>query len=444
MLNLRRFLTLAGIGGLSLGLVAVFEAPRDAAPAPDKAPMLAAFYAPPVEDVQTHRLREGESMTGLLARASIDGLDLADLVATLRSHSLKSLRPGTEVTVHRWLATGAARAVEVRLNPDSTVQLVRGDGGWDGRVVLTETRFDTVFASGRIEDGRTLYETIAEDDRLSMPVRERVELVGQLATVFQYQLDFSREIQPGDTYRFVYEREARPDGSARSRQILAAEVKSQGKSFTAFYYKAAGQQGGYYDAAGKSLKRSISRYPIDFVRITSTFSRHRYHPVLGIFRAHLGTDFGAATGTPVKATSDGVVVSAGRQGGYGNLIILRHANGYTTRYGHLSRFARSLRRGKRVQQGQVIGYVGSTGLATGPHLHYEIRDGSGAAVDLSRGKAKLPASGVLTARALKIYKGVVAQRMALLQQAPPEGVRQGAHLAENPAPRQPGTRGAGE
>lgn len=444
MVNLRRVLTLAGIGGLSLGLVAMLETPRNATPPREQAPMLQAFYAPPVEQVQTHRLREGETLGGLLSRASISGIDLTDLMLTLRSHAPRVLKPGIEVTVRRWVSTGAPRAVEVRLNPDSTVKLVRNDLGWDGRVELTETRFDTVFASGRIEEGRSLYETIAEDDRLSMPLRERVELVGQLATVFQYQFDFSRDIQPGDSYRFVYEREARPDGSARSRAILAAEVRTQGKAYTAFYYKPAGQPGGYYDALGKSLKRSISRYPIDFVRITSSFSWRRYHPVLGIFRAHLGTDFGAAIGTPVKATSDGVVVSAGWQGGYGNMVILRHANGYTTRYGHLSRFARGTRGGKRVQQGQVIAYVGTTGLSTGPHLHYEIRDASGHPVDLSKGKMKLPASGILAGKALRTYKNVVAQRLALLQQAPQDGVRQGAHVAENPAPRQTGARGAGQ
>ncbi len=443
MSNLRRWLTLAAMGGLIVGLVAMFQVPRHALPR-EQAASLPPFYAQPVEQVETAHLRQGESLMGLLARTSIGGLDLADLLVTLRSHNPQSLRAGTEVTVRRWAATGAPRAVEVRLNPDSTVQLIRGDGGWDGRVVVTETKFDTVFATGVIEEGRSLYETIAEDDRLSMPVRERVELVGQLATVFQYQLDFSREIQPGDSYRFVYEREARPDGSARSRAILAAEVKSQGKSFTAFYYRPAGQQGGYYDAAGKSLKRSISRYPIDFVRITSSFSWHRYHPVLGIFRAHLGTDFGAAMGTPVKATSDGVVVSAGWAGGYGKMVVLRHANGYSTRYGHLSRFAKGIRSGKRVQQGQVIAYVGTTGLSTGPQLHYEIRDGSGRAVDLSRGKAKLPASGVLAGRSLKLYKDVVARRLMLLQQAPPEGVRQGTHLADTPPSRSAGSRGAGQ
>lgn len=429
-MNLRRTLTLAGIGALSIGFVAMYETPRAERVPPERAPLMRAFYAPPVEQVQTRKLEDGESLSSLLSRASISGVDLTDLLLTLREHrNPRSLKPGIEVTVRRWVATGETRAVEVRLNADTTVRLVRGDAGWDSRVVLTQTHLDTVFAAGSIEEGRTLYESILEDDRLTLPVRERTELVGQLASVFQYQLDFSREIQPGDTYRFVYEREARPDGTARSRKILAAEVNSQGKPYTAFFFKpTSAQTGGYYDGSGKPLKRSISLYPIDFVRITSRFTWSRYHPILGIFRAHLGTDFGAATGTPVKATGDGVVVSAGYQGGYGNVVVLRHQNGYLTKYGHLSRFAKGTRRGKRVSQGQVIAYVGSTGLSTGPHLHYEVRDASGKAINVT--KLKLPPSGALSRQGLIAFKAVVQERMALLRQA---GER-GPHLAQTPRP----------
>ena len=426
MVNLRRILTLAGIGALSLGFVAMLQSPRPRASSPERAPTLHAFYAPPVEEVHTHRLRDGESLTSLLSRASITGVDMADLLLSLREQlNPRNLRAGIEVTVRRWVASGTPRAVEVRLNRDTTVRLVRSDDGWNARLVLTQTRLDTVFATGIIAQGRTLYEAIVDDDRLSLPVGERLELVGQLATVFQYSLDFSREIQAGDSYRLVYEREARPDGTARSRRILAAEVRSQGKPYTAIYFKPHDGGGGYYDVAGKPLKRGISLYPIDFVRITSRFSWSRYHPVLGIYRAHLGTDFGAATGTPVKATSDGVVASAGWQGGYGRMVVLRLWNGYTTRYGHLSRFARGIRPGRKVVQGQVIAYVGSTGLSTGPHLHYEIRNARGRPVELK--KANLPPSGTLDRSALRTFRLVAAERMNLLEQA---DSRQGPHLAQ--------------
>ncbi|HEX9109739.1 MAG TPA: peptidoglycan DD-metalloendopeptidase family protein [Longimicrobiales bacterium] len=426
MANLRRTLTLAGIGALSLGLVAMWQTPRPTALPPERAPTLQAFYAPPVEEVQTERLADGETLTGLLSRASITGADLADLLLSVREvRNPRNLRPGIEVTVRRWVASGLPRAVEIRLNPDTTVKLVRGDAGWNPQLVQTRTQLDTVFASGVIDEGRTLYESIVEDDRLGLPIGERLELVGQLASVFQYSLDFSREIQPGDSYRLAYERDARPDGTARSRRILAAEVKSQGKAYTAIFYQPRGASGGYYDAAGKPLKRGISLYPIDFVRITSRFTWSRYHPVLGIFRAHLGTDFGARTGTPAKATADGTVVSAGWAGGYGRMVVLRLWNGYTLRYGHLSRFASGIRPGKKVSQGQTIAYVGSSGLSTGPHLHYEIRDARGKPLDLK--KANLPPSGALDRSALRAFRVLAAERMALLDQVQ---ARQGPHLAQ--------------
>ncbi len=443
MANLRRTLTLTGIGALSLGLVAMWQSPRPVAPPPERAPTLHAYYAPPVDEVRTQRLREGESLSSLLARVPITGVDLADLLLSLREQrNPRNLQAGPEVTVRRWVDSGEPRSVEVRLNPDTTVTLVRDDAGWNARVLLTETRLDTVYATGVIEQGRTLYQEIVDDDRLAIPVGERLDLVGQLAGVFQYSLDFSREIQPGDSYRFVYEREARPDGSARSRHILAAEVKSQGHPYTAIYFQPRGGSGGYYDAAGKPLKRGISMYPIDFVRITSRFSWNRYHPILGIFRAHLGTDFGAASGTPVKATSDGVVSSAGWQGGYGKVVVLRLWNGYTTRYGHLSRFAKGIYPGKKVVQGQVIAYVGSTGLSTGPHLHYEIRNAAGRPVELK--KANLPPSGTLDRSALRTFRQLAVERIALLERA---ATREGPHLARDagaaPAPRA-GEFGAGK
>src|SRR5690606_25861737 len=129
----------------------------------------------------------------------------------------------------------------------------------------------------------------------------------------------------------------------------------------------------YYDEKGGSLRRGFTRYPIEFARVTSRFNPNRKHPVLGVNRAHLGTDIGARTGTPVRSTADGTVTFAGKQGGYGNMVIVRHANGYTTRYAHLSRFAAGMRAGRKVALKETIGYVGQTGLATGPHLHYELR-----------------------------------------------------------------------
>ena len=155
--------------------------------------------------------------------------------------------------------------------------------------------------------------------------------------------------------------------------MLAAEFVNQGKTYQAIYFDYAEGQGGYYTPEGKNLRKQFLRSPLEFSRITSGFSSSRFHPVLQTWRAHKGIDYGAPTGVRVKATADGMVDFVGRQGGYGNVIVLRHQSKYTTWYGHLSGYAKNLRKGKRVAQGELIGYVGATGLATGPHLHYEFR-----------------------------------------------------------------------
>ena len=185
-------------------------------------------------------------------------------------------------------------------------------------------------------------------------------------------MDFTRDIQSGDKFRVVLDRLISEDGEVRFGRVLASDLTMSGKSLTAFRFERGGRST-FYDDDGKSLRRAFLRAPVQFRRISSTFARARRHPVLGITRRHQGTDYAASPGTPVMAAGDGVVLRAGRAGGYGNLIELRHRNGITTRYGHLRGFARGIRGGARVSQGQTIGYVGSTGLASGPHLHYEFR-----------------------------------------------------------------------
>ena len=170
----------------------------------------------------------------------------------------------------------------------------------------------------------------------------------------------------------LIERLQSPEGEKRLGRVLAARVDVAGSPSFAFAFDGANGQGGFYDDRGRSLRRAFLRAPLRFSHISSRFGG-RFHPILRRWRTHEGTDYAAAFGTPVRATADGIVTEAGRNGGYGNLVELRHANGIQTRYGHLSRFAAGLHQGQRVHQDQIIGYVGATGLATGPHLHYEFR-----------------------------------------------------------------------
>lgn len=409
-----------GLGLFLLGSYAIWPTQTPAA-APVNAPLLGAVYAAPLETIETHVLERGETLSDVLVGERL-GDQMADLLLTLRQFANpRRLAEGAEVSVHRWAQDGGTRAVEVRINADSTVWLTRSDLGWSGKVDVTPTQLDTVFVAGTIEEGRTLYEALVYDDDLDLPPAERVQLVGKLAEIYAYKLDFAHEIRAGDEFRVVYEREARPDGTARSRRVLAAEIENQGHDYKAFYFREPDEPfGAYYDENGKSLRLAFRRYPIDYVRITSSFNPRRYHPILGIYRAHTGTDFGATAGTPVHVTGKGTVIFAGRDGGYGNLIKVRHWNGYATRYAHLRGFARGIHPGVKVDEYQVIGYVGQTGLATAPHLHYEIRKDGRA---LNPATVKLPGAPPLPAPYRAAYGTMVAQRMTLLDEARPGSTR---------------------
>jgi murein DD-endopeptidase MepM/ murein hydrolase activator NlpD len=402
------------IGIACLGAVSVWPGAERPATNRTNAPVLQTLSAPPLEEVITHVIAQGETLSGVLSSASVVGQDLVDALLVLREHqNPRLLSKGAEVTVHKWTSTGAPRSVEVRLNADTTVILAKGELGWNSRLVLTPTVVDTVYVAGKIDKGRSLYESIFRDETINLPVRERDQLAENLGDIYQYTIDFSHEIKPGDSYQIAYEREARPDGTARNRRILIAEIINGGKQLSAVYFKHGGIEG-YYSKDGRSLREGFRKSPLDFTRVTSNFDWHRYHPILGMYRAHLGTDYGAASGTKVHAVADGVVASAGNGNGYGNVVVIRHFDGYTTRYAHLRSFASGIRAGKRVQQDQVIGYVGSSGLATGPHLHFELRR-NGQPTDFR--KARLPGAPPIPGEYRGEFRQLVTERLALLEEA---------------------------
>lgn len=384
---------------------------RKAAPDPETAPLLGAVYAAPLEAVETHTLERGETLTGVLAAASIGGGDMAALLLGVREYiNPRRLVSGSEITVRRWASDRAMRGIELRINADTTLRFIREEHGWDGRLVLTPVVLDTMYRGGEIRSGQTLYEALVMDGDGDVPVGDRISLVYRLAELFEYKIDFNREIRVGDAFRLVYEREARPDGTARAQRIMVAEIVNQGKTYEAVLFADGPEKGGYYDRAGRPLTAGFSRYPVAY-RITSAFSTRRFHPVLGIYRAHLGTDFGAPAGAPVQATADGTVSSAGWSNSYGNLVTIRHANGFETRYAHLSRFAKGIRKGAKVSQKQVIGYVGKTGLATGPHLHYELRRGGSA---INARTANLPDAPPIAPEYRVAFDRLAAARFDLL------------------------------
>lgn len=398
---------------------------------------LETLHAAPAERHEVRLLGPGETLGGVLAE-SLDRIEQqAVLLAFEEQASPRRLRVDSEVVL-RFVGESTLRGVDVVLNPDETVRVTRGPHSWASTIVRTPTRVDTLMVHGSIE--QSLWASLMDNEALAeMPYNDKGILVDELDKVFQWQLDFSRQIQPGDHFRVAFERQVRPDGTMRSGHVVAAEFVNVGKPYRALWFDPHGDgNGSWYDEEGNSVRRAFLLKPLSFRRISSRFSNGRLHPVLNTVRAHRGVDYAADTGTPIMATADGVIQQRGNLGGLGNAVVIAHANGFTTRYGHMSRFAAGLGVGSRVSQGDVIGYVGMTGLATGPHLHYEmIRNGTHIdplAIDLPNGEP-------IPAEAMERWAAELSPRMALLDAIPlPDGVEQRLADAAGAATQAPGIR----
>jgi murein DD-endopeptidase MepM/ murein hydrolase activator NlpD len=319
----------------------------------------------------TETLGRREMLADVLARGHVTGRDYAAFLAAAHGLPVRRLRPGLAFQFRRLKTDSVATRVTVRLSPDRRLSVTRGDAGWTETVETIPWTIVRLRVTGVITS--SLYDALdkAMPDSF-LPAVERRQLAWAIADVYDWEVDFTRDIRPGDRFTVLLERLESPEGERRFGRILAARVDVARTPEYAFSFEdAAASVAGFYDERGRSLRRAFLRAPLPYRRISSGFGS-RYHPILHMWRTHEGVDFSAAYGTPVRATADGLVMRVGREeGGYGNLIELRHANGIRTRYGHLSAFARGLRVGERVKQEQTIGYVGSTGLSTGPHLHYE-------------------------------------------------------------------------
>jgi murein DD-endopeptidase MepM/ murein hydrolase activator NlpD len=397
-----RFLALMALGSAACEAV---ETPR--APA-----MLPAAHARPAEVAFADTLRKGETLSGLLARTQLDQEESRALLSQIEAlRDVRKVRPGLVLRYTRSALDGNVRRAEMALDPDHRLSVEGGRGGLVARVEEVTVRPDTAVLSGTVRS--SLYQALL-DGSGSVPRAERERLADVLADqIFAWKVDFSRDLKPGDEFRIVYERMARPDGTARSGRVLAVQFEMGGRVQDAYLFPQGGRDE-YFDGRGESLRRAFLRAPLEFRRISSTFSTGRYHPILHRMRAHKGVDYAAATGTPVRAVGDGVVASAGWGGGYGKVVQLRHIRGYGSRYAHLARFGEGIRAGVRVRQGDVIGYVGTTGLSTGPHLHYEFHSG-GQAVDPNT--IKFITGEPVASGARSRFRALVERRMAAMDRA---------------------------
>lgn len=310
------------------------------------------------------RIRRGDTLSSLLTRLGVaEDERVRFLKASREVPDLGRLLPGRTVLA-RVTADGHLLLLRYLASDERliTVNRVQEEFVAEQSAVQLEER--PVMRSGEIRG--SLY---GATDAADIPD----SIASQMAEVFSGEIDFHRDLRRGDRFSVVYEAFYHNGSLIKTGRLLAAEFVNEGKAHQAIHFKDAQGREGYFTADGRSMKRAFLKSPIPFSRISSGFSNSRYHPVLKEWRAHKGIDYAAPTGTPIRAVADATVSFAGRQGGYGNIVILNHQKPYSTAYGHLSRFAKGVRAGARVGQGDIIGYVGATGLATGPHLHYEFR-----------------------------------------------------------------------
>jgi murein DD-endopeptidase MepM/ murein hydrolase activator NlpD len=310
------------------------------------------------------RIQRGDTVPTLLARLGADDPEALRMLRSARSaRSLYQLVPGRTV---RAQTTADGRLLELRYrNGGNVLTVARNGDGFTAAEEPVELERRVLMKSAEIRSS-----LFAATDSADLSDA----IATQLADIFSTDIDFHRDLRRGDHFSVLYEVYYDGGEPARSGRVLAAEFINVGKLYRAVYFQHSEKHGGYYTADGRNIRKAFLRSPLEYSRIISRFSSSRFHPVLREWRAHKGIDYAAPAGTQVKATGDGVVEFAGRDNrGYGNLVVLRHQSKVTTWYGHLSGIAKGLRKGMRVGQSEVIGAVGSTGLATGPHLHYEFR-----------------------------------------------------------------------
>ncbi len=323
---------------------------------------------PSAETSSTHwrsvEVKRGDNLAAIFKREGLQATDLQRIMRLGKStRTLRRLQPG-QVFRFQITENGQLQAMEYEINGLESLLLTRqSDSRFEARAIQHTLEKRITYTSGEITT--SLFEA---GKQAGMPDN----LIMDMAAIFGWDIDFALDIRRGDRFALLYEEQFLEGQKVMDGPILAAEFTTQGRTFQAVRYTDASGRSDYYTPDGHSMRKAFLRTPVDFRRISSRFGR-RHHPVLNSMRMHKGVDYAAKSGTPIKAAGDGKIIFRGRKGGYGRVIILQHGGRYSTLYAHMSRFKRGLRVGSRVKQGQTIGYVGRSGRATGPHLHYEFR-----------------------------------------------------------------------
>lgn len=309
------------------------------------------------------RIRRDETLYSITSRLNIRNRDAIEFISndSVASEIASTLKPGHQIQAQTD-SDGNLISLEYQLDTDQFITVKQTETGYIASKETRQLEIRPILKSAEIKSS-----LFGATDDANIPDHIAI----QVAEMFESEIDFHTDLRQGDHFNVIYEGSYDHGELLKTGDVLAAEFVNNGKTYRAVGYRDASNEMHYYTPDGKSLHKSFLRSPLEFTRISSGFSLGRFHPVLQKMRAHKGVDMAAPTGTRVKASGDATVEFVGKKGGYGNVITLKHASGVSTVYGHLSRFAAGLRRGEKVAQGDIIGFVGMTGLATGPHLHYE-------------------------------------------------------------------------
>ena len=348
-------------------------------------------------------VKSGDSLAGIFSRLGIPPRQLHDLLEQGGAASnLKRIYPGQTLHLMTSNDTGLVK-LSYQIDKLSILEISRDGKDFDiSTTHLTPERRETS-TSGVIDSSLFVAAHKAGlSDNLTM----------ELAGIFAWDVDFALDIRKGDRFTVLYEEQYLDGENIGRGNILAAEFVNHGKRYQAIRYTDAGGKTDYYSLDGKSMRKTFLRTPVEFSRISSRFSLGRKHPILNRIRAHKGTDYAASHGTPIKATGNGKIVHRGKKGGYGNTIVIQHGSKYSTLYAHMSKYRKGLKTGSKVKQGQTIGYIGSSGLATGPHLHYEFRV-NGAHRDPL--KVKLPGADPLNRKYMDDFHAKAENLMAQIE-----------------------------
>jgi murein DD-endopeptidase MepM/ murein hydrolase activator NlpD len=345
-----------------------------------------------------------DTLDAIFRRMALNKSDLAAIrnLPGIRQ-SLDFLKPGDSIKLTH--TDGDIKELTRKVSETQTLDVVRQDSGFEAKMI--DNPVETRVRTARATIDSSLFQAAGAAD-----ISDTVAL--KLANVFAWDIDFVLDIREGDRFTAVYEQVFQDGKYLRDGEVLAAEFVNNGKVYRAVRFVTDGHAG-YYTPAGLAMRKAFLRAPLEFTRVSSAFNPHRHHPILNLIRGHMGTDYAAPIGTPVHAAGDGHVSFAGQRGGYGNAIVLTHGANVSTLYGHMSHFARNMHVGTRVQQGEVIGYVGMTGLATGPHLHYEYLTGG---VHRNPQTVQLPGAEPLRAQDLQRFRELAAPLLASL--SPPQ------------------------